>query len=474
LQKIVQFLTTLRKPKEISRGEFCSFRKHILKYTVIGKELYRRRSKNIPSRIVVDSLEKRSAILKDLYKENRYKGRESIYWKIFIRYYWEGCYTDTKKYVASCKECQLRGSLRMEEALYPTYTSAMWTKVGLDVVHMPSCQGKEYLVVARDDLSGWVEARALARATSEAVAKFLWEDVVCRHGCFGRLVVDGGPENKAHVAEFVKRYGIRRVRVSVYHPQANGMIERGHRPITEALACMTEGGRKNWVKTLPAVLLADRTTVHGPTGKTPFFMVYGREAILPIELRYPTWRVLDWESVKSRADLIAVRARQLELRDEDLEEVMLRKRRKRMEGKEAFDSSRRIRATEIKVKDVVLRHDAKKELDRSTKRKLSYRWLGPYRVRTAVTEKGTYELEEFDGTPVPGTHSGNRLKKFVKREGFYEPEESEGETESETEAGEEGEAEVEPMDFEVRVPTLIPGQQSRYIRYKEDNEGNIL
>jgi hypothetical protein len=87
LQKIVQFLTILKKPNRISRREFCSFRKYILKYTVIRKELYCCRSKNISSRIVVDSLEKRSVILKDFYKENRYKGQESIYWKIFVQYY---------------------------------------------------------------------------------------------------------------------------------------------------------------------------------------------------------------------------------------------------------------------------------------------------------------------------------------------------------------------------------------------------
>jgi hypothetical protein len=84
LQKIVQFLTILKKPSRISQKEFCSFRKYILKYTVIRKELYYCKSKNIFSRIVVDSLEKRLAILKDLYKENRYKGQESIYWRIFI------------------------------------------------------------------------------------------------------------------------------------------------------------------------------------------------------------------------------------------------------------------------------------------------------------------------------------------------------------------------------------------------------
>ena len=52
---------------------------------------------------------------------------------------------------------------------------------------------------------------------------------------------------------------------------------------------MTKGGSKNWVKTLPAVLLAEQMMIHGLTGKTPFLMECGREAILPIELQYLTW-----------------------------------------------------------------------------------------------------------------------------------------------------------------------------------------
>jgi len=55
----------------------------------------------------------------------------------------------------------------------------------------------------------------------------------------------------------------------------------------------------------------------------------------------------------------------------------------------------------------------------SRNRKLSYKWLGPYRVRKAIPKKGTYILEEFDGTQLAGTYSGNRLKKFVVRNRFY-------------------------------------------------------
>ena len=55
----------------------------------------------------------------------------------------------------------------------------------------------------------------------------------------------------------------------------------------------------------------------------------------------------------------------------------------------------------------------------SRSQKLSYKWLGPYKVRKAILDKGTYFLEEFDKTELASTYSSNRLKKFVQRNRFY-------------------------------------------------------
>jgi hypothetical protein len=55
----------------------------------------------------------------------------------------------------------------------------------------------------------------------------------------------------------------------------------------------------------------------------------------------------------------------------------------------------------------------------SQSRKLSYKWLGLYKVRKAIPDKGTYILEEFDRTELASTYSRNRLKKFVQRSRFY-------------------------------------------------------
>ena len=116
------------------------------------------------------------------------------------------------------------------------------------------------------------------------------------------------------------------------------MIERGHQQIKDALAKMTGP----WVDNLPAVLLADRSTVRKSTGYTPFYLNHGAEAILPIELDIPTWKTLPWLEVRTTDELLALRARQIQRRDEDLEEAALYLQRMREKGKEVFDADNRL------------------------------------------------------------------------------------------------------------------------------------
>jgi hypothetical protein len=180
--------------------------------------------------------------------------------------------------------------------------------------------------------------------------------------------------------------------------------------------------------------------------------------VLPIELKFQTWRVLEWEKVWNRAELLALRARQLQGRDEDFEEVRLRKQRKRMESKEYFDQTQQIRQAEIKKKDLVLQHNSFAEIDMSRNRKLSYKWLGPYRVRKAIPEKGTYILEEFDGTQLTGTYASNRLKKFVERNRFYVPVTMDSEGSESSESSEDGEV---PKEAESLSSETKPRRSSR-------------
>jgi hypothetical protein len=147
----------------------------------------------------------------------------------------------------------------------------------------------------------------------------------------------------------------------------------------------------------------------------------------------------------------------------------------------------------------------------SRARKLPYKWLGPYRVRKAVPDKGTYFLEEFDRTELASTYSSNRLKKFVQRNRFSMPVatntdlDDDGSSDGSTD-GSAGnmDNELHVLDnptvcrsariqrntqmqestvlldaprsgrFEIVSPSLTDEQRREYVRYKEDNEGNLI
>ena len=110
-----------------------------------------------------------------------------------------------------------------------------------------------------------------------------------------------------------------------------------------------------------------------------------------------------------------MRARQLLRRDENIKEAKLHLQRMREQEKELWDAEHVIRSTVIEAGHFVLVHDTQREKDVSRTRKLRYRWLGPYKVAEAIHQKGTYLLQELDGTPLRGTFAGNRLKPFYPR-----------------------------------------------------------
>ena len=84
--KIAQYLATLQRPSDMDRKEFRSFQQRALKYQVIHRQLFRRASKNVSVRRVIDSEEDRRHILQEMYNESGHRGREGTYRRIADRY----------------------------------------------------------------------------------------------------------------------------------------------------------------------------------------------------------------------------------------------------------------------------------------------------------------------------------------------------------------------------------------------------
>jgi hypothetical protein len=77
---------------------------------------------------------------------------------------------------------------------------------------------------------------------------------------------------------------------AIAHPMTNGQVERANGMILQRLKPriyndLNKFG-KRWMKELPSVVWSLRTTPSRATGFSPFFLVYGAEAILPTDLEY--------------------------------------------------------------------------------------------------------------------------------------------------------------------------------------------
>jgi hypothetical protein len=86
---------------------------------------------------------------------------------------------------------------------------------------------------------------------------------------------------------------------SVAHPEANGQVERANRLILAGLKPILyeelEDYDSKWIEELPKVVWGLRTQVIRATRYSPFFLVYGLEAMLPVDLIWTSPKIKQYE-----------------------------------------------------------------------------------------------------------------------------------------------------------------------------------
>jgi hypothetical protein len=85
----------------------------------------------------------------------------------------------------------------------------------------------------------------------------------------------------------------------VAHPRANGQVERANSLILDGLKkrLYDEKSKKGgkWINEISSVVWGLRTQPSKATGQSPFFLVYGSEAILPADVIWKSPRLKMFE-----------------------------------------------------------------------------------------------------------------------------------------------------------------------------------
>jgi transposase InsO family protein len=217
---------------------------------------------------------------------------------------------DATRIVHSCRGCQFytRQTHLPAQTLQTipiTWAFAVW---GLDLVGplQKAPGGFKHPLVAIDKFSKWIEVRPLTSIRSKQ-AVVLFTNIIHRFGIPNSIITDNGTQfiGKKFL-DFYEDHHIRVDWATVAHPMTNGQVERANGMILQGLKPRIYNDLnkfcKWWIKELPSMVWSLRTTPSWATGFSPFFLVYGAEAMLPTDLEYGSPRTKAYDDQSNQTN----------------------------------------------------------------------------------------------------------------------------------------------------------------------------
>lgn len=248
-----------------------------------------------------------------------------------------------------------------------------------------SANGNRYIMVITDATTKWPEAHPIPNKEASTIARVLIK-LICRYSSIKVLITDQGREFCNAVNNFIcDILDLDHRTTTAYHPQSNGQTERFNQTLCNSLVKYLNDKQDNWDDFLDPCLLAYRTAVHKATGKTPFFLTYGKEPTLVIEDKFP---VGPQPLSSDQGDALNRRLETCMGMFSCVEDASKSIADSQKKSKVYYDAKHA--PVEYEVGDEVLINNARRNARKGDK--LTPRWLGPYSI-TEVRPKGVYKVD---------------------------------------------------------------------------------
>lgn len=339
------------------------------------------------SRVAVpNDPELRNRILWELHRstEGGHLGSDKLVALAKRYFWWPGWTVSCRGYAQSCDECQRnkpRNTLPLGTAMPVQSVTHPFQQVSMDLITgLPLSEGYDALVVFVDTFTKYIILVPVLKTCSASdMARVFISHLYSSFGLPEVLISDRDPRFTSGFWQSVFRHlGTKLHMSTAFHPESDGQTERANRTVLEMLRAFLNPRQDNWVSFLPTLQFAYNNSEHASTGFTPFFLNHGRHPHTALsrsvlkDHKYPV--AASWLSELQAAWAAAGEAIT------------------RAKSKQAKQISQRRTAHEFAVGDLVLLDTLNLSLPASRVRKLSARFVGPFKVLKAVN-RNAYKLD---------------------------------------------------------------------------------
>uniref|UniRef100_A0A3B3YJ44 Gypsy retrotransposon integrase-like protein 1 n=1 Tax=Poecilia mexicana TaxID=48701 RepID=A0A3B3YJ44_9TELE len=226
-------------------------------------------------------------VLKSLHDESGHLGVEKTLELIRNRFYWPKMGSEVEQYVKTCGRCITRKALPQRAAPLNQITSrGPLDLVCIDFLSLePDSKGYANILVVTDHFTRYAQAFPAKDQQASTVAKILCERFFVHYGLPARIHSDQGRDFESKlIQDLLRMLGIRKSRTSPYHPQGDPQPERFNRTLLSMLGTLDPAQKQRWSQNISQLVHAYNCTQNEATGYSPYLLMFGREARLPVDI----------------------------------------------------------------------------------------------------------------------------------------------------------------------------------------------
>ena len=142
-------------------------------------------------------------------------------------------------------------------------------------------------MIITDHFTCYAQAHVTSSQKAPIVAKTLWENLFVHYGFPEKILSDQGRNFESLlISELCELTQIKKLRTTPYRPEGNGSCERFNRTLITMLGTLPKDFKSKWTQHISTLTYAYNCTQSNVTGFSPYYLLYGRHPLLPIDIEF--------------------------------------------------------------------------------------------------------------------------------------------------------------------------------------------